>query len=712
MSFSKAVVKNRILILIIAVALMVPSVFGIVGTRINYDMLDYLPEDMETVIGQNELLDDFGKGAFSFIIMEDMSGKDAAALKNQIEQVDHVETVLWYDSIADLSVPMELLPDKIYNEFNTENATMMAVFFDTSTSSDITMDAIREIRRITGKQCFVSGMSALVTDLKDLCEKEEPIYVGIAVLLACAVMLLFLDSWLIPFVFLASIGMMILLNLGTNYFMGEISYITKALSAVLQLAVTMDYSIFLWNSYNEQRTRCSDNKEAMADAINETLTSVVGSSITTIAGFISLCFMSFTMGRDLGIVMAKGVLLGVLGCVTVLPALILVFDKPLQKAKHKSLIPNMGGFAKGVVRFFPVFLVIFALLIPPAYYGYSKTNDEVYYDMGQCLPEDMDYVIANGKLSEDFDIASTHMLLIDANLSPKSVRNMMSEMEQVDGVKYVLGLESVVGSRVPEEILPESITSILKSDQWELMLINSEYKVASDSVNNQINELNTILKKYDESGMLIGEAPCMKDLIETTSHDFNVVNAISIIAIFVIIALVEKSLSLPFILISVIELAIFINLGLPHYMGQSLPFIAPICISTIQLGATVDYAILMTTRYKSERICGKGKKDAVRTALSTSIPSIIVSGMGLFAATFGVAVYSDIDIIGSMCMLMARGAIVSMLAVIFILPALLLLCDKIICATTWGMKNKAYFTDDSGESGTPVNSDKSEVHTK
>lgn len=712
MSFSKAVVKNRILILIIAVALMVPSVFGIVGTRINYDMLDYLPEDMETVIGQNELLDDFGKGAFSFIIMEDMSGKDAAALKNQIEQVDHVETVLWYDSIADLSVPMELLPDKIYNEFNTENATMMAVFFDTSTSSDITMDAIREIRRITGKQCFVSGMSALVTDLKDLCEKEEPIYVGIAVLLACAVMLLFLDSWLIPFVFLASIGMMILLNLGTNYFMGEISYITKALSAVLQLAVTMDYSIFLWNSYNEQRTRCSDNKEAMADAINETLTSVVGSSITTIAGFISLCFMSFTMGRDLGIVMAKGVLLGVLGCVTVLPALILVFDKPLQKAKHKSLIPNMGGFAKGVVRFFPVFLVIFALLIPPAYYGYSKTNDEVYYDMGQCLPEDMDYVIANGKLSEDFDIASTHMLLIDANLSPKSVRNMMSEMEQVDGVKYVLGLESVVGSRVPEEILPESITSILKSDQWELMLINSEYKVASDSVNNQINKLNTILKKYDESGMLIGEAPCMKDLIETTSHDFNVVNAISIIAIFVIIALVEKSLSLPFILISVIELAIFINLGLPHYMGQSLPFIAPICISTIQLGATVDYAILMTTRYKSERICGKGKKDAVRTALSTSIPSIIVSGMGLFAATFGVAVYSDIDIIGSMCMLMARGAIVSMLAVIFILPALLLLCDKIICATTWGMKNKAYFTDDSGESGTPVNSDKSEVHTK
>ena len=712
MRFSKAVVKHRILILIVVLVLMIPSVLGIAGTRINYDMLDYLPEDMETVIGQNELLEDFGKGAFSFIIVEDMPAKDVAALKEKIEQVDHVETVLWYDSIADLSIPMELLPDKIYNEFNTENATMMAVFFDTSTSSDITMDAIREIRQIAGKQCFVSGMSALVTDLKDLCEKEEPIYVGIAVLLACVAMLVFLDSWLVPFVFLASIGMMILLNLGTNYFMGEISYITKALSAVLQLAVTMDYSIFLWHSYNEQRTRCDDNKAAMAVAIKETLASVVGSSITTVAGFIALCFMSFTMGRDLGIVMAKGVLLGVLGCVTVLPALILVFDKPLQKTKHKSLIPNMGGFAKGVVRIFPVFIVTFALLIPPAYYGYSKTNDEVYYDMGQCLPEDMEYVIANSKLSEDFDIASTHMLLVDANLPAKSVRSMMKEMEQVDGVKYVLGLESVIGSRIPEEILPESITSILKNDKWELLLINSEYKVASDAVNDQISDLNTILKKYDESGMLIGEAPCMKDMIETTSHDFQVVNAISILAIFIIIALVEKSLSLPFILISVIEVAIFINLGLPHYLGQSLPFIAPICISTIQLGATVDYAILMTTRYKAERIRGNGKKDAVWTALSTSIPSIIVSGMGLFAATFGVAIYSDIDIIGSMCMLMARGAIVSMLAVIFILPALLLLCDKIICATTWGMRKKTHFTDNSGHAETLINSEKLEVLTK
>ncbi|MGI6269956.1 MAG: efflux RND transporter permease subunit [Candidatus Howiella sp.] len=686
MRFSKAVVKGRIPILIITLLLMIPSVLGMIGTRINYDMLDYLPEDMDTVIGQNELLDDFGKGAFSFIIVEDMPDKDVAKLTEKIKQVDHVETVLWYSSLADVSVPKALLPDKIYDEFNTDKSTMMAVFFDTSTSDDLTMDAIREIRSIAGKQCFVSGMSALVTDLKDLCETEEPIYVGLAVLFACLAMVLLLDGWLVPFVFLASIGMMIVLNLGTNYFFGEISYITKALSAVLQLAVTMDYSIFLWHSYNEQRERYSDHKEAMAAAIHETLTSVVGSSVTTIAGFAALCFMSFTLGRDLGLVMAKGVLLGVIGCVTVLPSLILVFDKPLQKTKHKSLIPDMTKLSRGVTKVFPIFLIVFALLVPPAYYGYSKTNNEVYYDMGQCLPEDMEYVIANSKLSEDFDIASTHMVLVDAKLSPKSVRNMSKEMEQVDGVKYVLGLESVVGSRVPQEILPDSIKDILESDKWELLLINSEYKVASEDVNTQIDNLNTILKKYDESGMLIGEAPCMKDMIETTDRDFKVVNAVSIVAIFLIIALVEKSISLPFILISVIELAIFINLGLPHYFGQSLPFIAPICISTIQLGATVDYAILMTTRYKAERVAGNSKRDSVTTALTASIPSIIVSGMGLFAATFGVAIYSDIDIISSMCMLMARGAVVSMLCVIFILPALLMLCDKLIRVTTLGMK--------------------------
>lgn len=687
MRFSKAVVRGRVAILILTVLLMIPAVFGMLETRINYDMLNYLPDDMDTVIGQNALLEDFGKGAFSFIVVENMPEKDVAALQEKLESVEHVETVLWYNSLMDTSIPMQLLPDKLYDAFNTGDATMMAVFFDTATSADETMDAIREIRSIAGKQCFVSGMSALVTDLKDLCEQEEPIYVAIAVVLACVAMMLFLDSWLIPFVFLASIGAAILLNLGSNWFMGEISYITKALSAVLQLAVTMDYSIFLWHSYNEQRAIYPDKCEAMAHAISATLTSVVGSSITTIAGFLALCFMSFTLGRDLGIVMAKGVLLGVLSCVTVLPSLILLLDKPLQKTRHRSILPKMDGLAKGVTKVFPLFLALFVVLAPVFYFAYDKTNDEVYYDMGQCLPEDMEYVIANSKLSEEFDIASTHMLLVDASLPSKQVRSMISDMEQVDGVKYVLGLESVVGAGVPEEILPDSVRSILKSDKWELLLINSEYKVASDEVNAQIDSLNAILKKYDPTGMLIGEAPCMKDMIETTDHDFKVVNAVSILAIFLIILLVERSISLPFLLIAVIELAIFINLGLPHFLGQSLPFIAPICISTIQLGATVDYAILMTTRYKAERLAGNEKRSAVITALSTSIPSIIVSGMGLFAATFGVAIYSDIDIISSMCMLMARGAIVSMLCVILILPALLLLCDRLVCATTLGMRH-------------------------
>lgn len=687
MRFSKAVVRGRVAILILTVLLMIPAVFGMLETRINYDMLNYLPDDMDTVIGQNALLEDFGKGAFSFIVVENMPEKDVAALQEKLESVEHVETVLWYNSLMDTSIPMQLLPDKLYDAFNTGDATMMAVFFDTATSADETMDAIREIRSIAGKQCFVSGMSALVTDLKDLCEQEEPIYVAIAVVLACVAMMVFLDSWLIPFVFLASIGAAILLNLGSNWFMGEISYITKALSAVLQLAVTMDYSIFLWHSYNEQRAIYPDKCEAMAHAISATLTSVVGSSITTIAGFLALCFMSFTLGRDLGIVMAKGVLLGVLSCVTVLPSLILLLDKPLQKTRHRSILPKMDGLAKGVTKVFPVFLALFVVLAPVFYFAYDKTNDEVYYDMGQCLPEDMEYVIANSKLSEEFDIASTHMLLVDASLPSKQVRSMISDMEQVDGVKYVLGLESVVGAGVPEEILPDSVRSILKSDKWELLLINSEYKVASDEVNAQIDSLNATLKKYDPTGMLIGEAPCMKDMIETTDHDFKVVNAVSILAIFLIILLVERSISLPFLLIAVIELAIFINLGLPHFLGQSLPFIAPICISTIQLGATVDYAILMTTRYKAERLAGKEKRPAVITALSTSIPSIIVSGMGLFAATFGVAIYSDIDIISSMCMLMARGAIVSMLCVILILPALLLLCDRLVCATTLGMRH-------------------------
>ncbi len=686
MHMANAIVKHRILILVLCILLLIPAAIGMQNTRINYDMLDYLPEDMDTVIGQNALMDDFGKGAFSFIVVEDMPRRDVAALKEKLQQVKHVETVLWYDSLADLSIPMEMLPKKLYDAFNTENATMMAVFFDSATSADVTMDAIREIRSICGRQCFVSGMSALVTDLKDLCEQEEPVYVALAVACACAAMMLLLDGWLVPFVFLASIGVSILLNLGSNWFFGEISYITKALASVLQLAVTMDYSIFLWHSYNEQLTQTDNHEQAMAQAICRTFSSVLGSSITTVAGFAALCFMSFTLGRDLGLVMAKGVVLGVVGCVTLLPALILLLDKPLQRTRHRSLIPDMRGFSKAICKAFPLLLVLFALLIWPAYSGYAKTNDEVYYDMGQCLPEDMEYVIANSKLSQEFDIASTHMLLVSAQLPRRSTEQMLTEMEQVEGVKYVLGLESVVGPLVPEELLPDSVRSILKSDRWELMLINSEYKVASDAVGRQVEDLNAILKRYDPQGMLIGEAPCMKDMIDTTGHDFQVVNAVSIAAIFLIIALVEKSLSLPFILIAVIELAVFINLGLPHYLGQSLPFIAPICISTIQLGATVDYAILMTTRYKAERAAGRDKREAVGIALQTSAPSILVSGFGLFAATFGVAVYSNIDIVSSMCMLMARGALISVVLVLLMLPALLILCDGIVCRTTRGMK--------------------------
>ena len=684
---AKWLVKHRVVVVIICLLLMIPSIMGMTATKVKYDLLYYLPQDLDTVKGQEILMEDFGKGAFSLCLTEGMTEAAQAGLEEAVRQVPHVESVIGYASILRGALPAEILPDEVREVFQKEDMRLMAVFFDETSSAEGTMEAIETIRRIAGERCFVSGLSAVVTDTKALVEEQEGIYVAIAVALCCLVLMMTMDSFLLPLIFLCCIGVSILWNMGSNCFFGEISYITKALSAVLQLAVTMDYSIFLWHSYNEQRAIYPDKCEAMAHAISATLTSVVGSSITTIAGFLALCFMSFTLGRDLGIVMAKGVLLGVLSCVTVLPSLILLLDKPLQKTRHRSILPKMDGLAKGVTKVFPVFLALFVVLAPVFYFAYDKTNDEVYYDMGQCLPEDMEYVIANSKLSEEFDIASTHMLLVDASLPSKQVRSMISDMEQVDGVKYVLGLESVVGAGVPEEILPDSVRSILKSDKWELLLINSEYKVASDEVNAQIDSLNAILKKYDPTGMLIGEAPCMKDMIETTDHDFKVVNAVSILAIFLIILLVERSISLPFLLIAVIELAIFINLGLPHFLGQSLPFIAPICISTIQLGATVDYAILMTTRYKAERLAGKEKRPAVITALSTSIPSIIVSGMGLFAATFGVAIYSDIDIISSMCMLMARGAIVSMLCVILILPALLLLCDRLVCATTLGMRH-------------------------
>ncbi len=686
---SKAIVKHRVLILIIAAVLIIPSVIGMAGTRINYDMLSYLPDDIETIEGQDILLKDFGKGAFSFVIVDGMEDKDISKLRGKLEKIDNVDSVIWYDSLMDISVPKEVLPDEIYNAFNSGDSTVMAVFFKTSTSADETMKAIKEIRKTAGKSCFVTGMSAVVTDLKDLCEHEEPIYVGLAVLLCCAAMMLFMDNWIVPFVFLLSIGSAILLNLGTNYFLGEISYITKALAAVLQLAVTMDYSIFLWHSYEEQKARYSGDKQrAMAHAIKATISSVFGSAVTTIAGFIALGFMSYTLGLDLGVVMAKGVLLGLIGCITTLPALILVFDKLLEKTMHKPLMPPLNALTGFVVKRSWIFILVFALLVVPASVCYNRANKEVYYDMTQSIPDDMECAIANSKLKDEFAVGSTHMLLVSADTDGKSIRNMMSEMERTDGVKYVLGVESVVGSLIPEEVIPDSVKNILQSENWKLYIINSEYTTASDEVNAQISELNKILKKYDESGMLIGEAPCTKDMIDITNHDFQVVNAISIAAIFIIIAIVLKSVSLPIILVAVIELAIFINLGIPHLTGTSMPFIAPICISTIQLGSTVDYAILMTTRYKREPSPGEDKRSSVAPAIKTSIPAITVSALGFFAATFGVAVYSDVDLISSLCNLMARGAIISMFCVIFILPAMFMLFDKVICATSIGFKPK------------------------
>ena len=688
MKFGKAVVKSRIAILIISAVLLVPSLLGMINTRVNYDMLNYLPDSLDTVKGQEYMLEDFGKGTFSFLIFQNANEKDIVKTEEKIKKIDHVATVLWFDDVADSKIPMQALPDEVYDAFNKGDSTLMAVFFDSSSSSDETMNAISEIRKVAGEQCLVSGISAMVTDLRELCEREETLYVAIAVVLAVIAMMVFLDNWIIPFVFLASIGVAILFNLGSNIFLGEISYITKALSAVLQLAVTMDYSIFLWHSYGEQKQKCSDNKEAMAVAIKETVSSVLGSSITTVAGFIALCFMTFTLGRDLGIVMAKGVLLGVLSCVTVLPSMILALDKPLNKTMHRSLIPSTKKLAKGIVKIFPVFLITFALIAVPSYYGYSQTNKEVYYDLSRSLPEDMSNVIANTKLKEEFGMGNTHMVLVNSKLDSKDIRKMNDEFKKVDGIKMALGLESVVGPMIPEEMLPESVSTVFKSDRWEMIILSSEYKTATDEMGTQITKLNEIIKKYDPDGLLVGEAACTNDLINITSVDFATVNAISIIAIFIIIMIVEKSISLPVILVAVIELAIFINLGLPHYLGESLPFIAPICISTIQLGATVDYAILMTTRYKKERSLGNDKRTAVCTALETSIPSIIVSAMGLFAATVGVAIYSDVDMIASLCALMARGALISMLCVILILPAMFMLFDKVIGVTTIGFRPK------------------------
>lgn len=685
--FGRGVVKLRVPILIVSVLLLIPSIFGFLSTRINYDILSYLPSDIETMKGQDIMLDEFGKGGFSLVMLDGMDDKDVEKVKEKIEKVDHVCDVLWYDTLADVSLPKEVLPDDIYDFFNTDNSTMMAVFFDEATSADGSLEAVKEIRSIAGEQCFVSGMSSVVEDIKDLTMQEAPMYVVIAVILTSIILALTMDSFLIPLFFMLSVGMAIIYNMGTNFIQGEISFITEALAAVLQLAVTIDYSIFLWHSYKEEKEKHpGDNKEAMAVAIGKTITSVVSSSITTVAGFLALCFMSYELGMDMGIVMAKGVVIGVICCITVLPSMILVFDKALEKTMHKDLVPSLEKPSKFIIKHHAAFIVLFIVVLIPAIYGQIKTN--VYYNLTDTLPKDLNSVIANTKLDEEYNMATTHMLLVDADMQPKEVNSMLDEMGKVDGVSFSMSLDTLIGPSIPREMVPDSVTKILKSDKWQLMLVGSEYKVASDEENAQIDELSKILKSYDKDGMLIGEAAATKDLIDITDHDFKVVNIVSIAAIFIIILIALRSVSLPIILVAVIEFAITVNMGVPCFTNTTIPFIASVVIGTIQLGATVDYAILMTTRYKTERNAGKDKHEAVTIALTTSMKSIMVSALGFFASTFGVGVYSSVDMISQLCTLMSRGAIISMITVICILPSMLMLFDKVIINTTMGMKKK------------------------
>lgn len=681
----KKIVKFRVPILILSIILLIPAVWGYVNTRINYDVLTYLPEDIETMQGQEIMTNDFGIGAFSMLMVDGMEDKEIVKLKEKVEKVDGVENVLWYDSLADISVPQSMLPSKLYDEYNTEDGTMMAVFFKDGTSSDETMKAITEIRKITGEQCFLSGMSAIVEDTKELAEKETPLYVLIAVALSALVLAITMESIFVPVLFLLSIGIAIVYNLGTNVFFGEISYITKALAAVLQLGVTMDYSIFLMHSYQEQQVRYNGDKErAMAHAISQTFSSVIGSSVTTVAGFIALCFMSFTLGKDIGIVMAKGVIFGVLVCVTVLPSMILCCDKLIEKTKHKPLLPDIGRISDKVTKRYVIYVVAFVILLFPAIYGNNHTG--VYYNLDESLPKNLPSVIANTKLKEDYNMNTTHMILVDSSVAGSDVKKMSQEIEKVDGVKWVLGLDNLVGSGVPADMLPESVTGMLKNDKYQLLMVNSTYKVATDKVNKQIEQIDKIMDKYDKGAMLVGEGPLTKDLINITDTDFKRVSAVSIGIVFVIILLLFKSVTIPVILVGVIEFAIFVNMGIPFYTGTKLPFVASIVIGTIQLGATVDYAILMTTRYQRERSRGAGKFDAITTAHKFSAQSIIVSALSFFAATIGVGLYSNIDMISSLCILMARGALISMVVVVLILPSLFMVFDKIIVKTSKGFQ--------------------------
>lgn len=685
----KGIVKFRIPILILAFVLLIPAGIGYLNTRVNYDILSYLPGEIETMEGQDILLDEFKTGAFSFVIVNGMPDKDLEKVVDQIEEVDHVKEVIWYGSTGNYSIPKEALPDNVYEFFNNAdaNSQLMAILYDDSMASDGTMAAIDQINDIVGDDCLVSGMASTINDIKKLSEKETPIYVIIAVILSLVVLSLTMDSAIVPLLFLLSIGMAIIYNLGTNIIQGEISYVTQALAAVLQLGVTMDYSIFLWHSYEEQKKRYDgDKNRAMAHAISNTITSVVGSSITTVAGFVALCFMSFTLGLDLGIVMAKGVVFGVLGCVTILPSLILVFDKAVEKTRHKEIIPDMGRIANWITNHYIIFVVLFLVILGPAIYGYTHTS--VYYDLAGSLPDTLVSKVANDTLNEQFNMGSTHMIIAKSDMPKNKNLMMIDEIKKVDGVKIAASLDSILGPSIPTEVLPEEAKEKLMSDDYQMMLVSSEYAIASDEVNKQIDEINAIVKSYDDTAMVIGEAPCTKDLIEITDKDFARVSAISIGAIFIIILCVFKSVSLPIILVSVIEFAIFINMGIPAYTGTVLPFIASIVIGTIQLGATVDYAILMTNKYKKNRYNGMEKKEAITEALRQSIQSIIVSALSFFAATFGVGLYSNIDMISSLCNLMARGAIISMFVVIFILPSMFMVFDRFICATSVGFRKK------------------------
>ena len=682
-AFGKKVVKFRIPILIISILLLIPAGLGYVYSRVNYDVLTYLPEDIETMQGQDILVKDFGTGAFSMFIVDGMEDKEVSALKAKIENVEHVQKVLWYDSLADISMPKSMIPKDVYEVFNSDTGTMMAIFFDEGTSSDGTMEAIGEIRKLAGKQCFLSGMSAIVTDTKNLAEKETPLYVLIAVVLAVIVLGLTMDSYFIPLLFMLSIGMAIVYNLGSNYFFGEISYITKALAAVLQLGVTLDYSIFLMHSYEEQQVRYNGDKErAMAHAISQTFSSVIGSSVTTVAGFIALCFMTFTLGMDIGVVMVKGVILGVIACVTILPSMILCCDKWIMKTMHKPFLPDIGKISDKVTKRYMIYVILFLVLLFPAIYGNNHTA--VYYNLDETLPKDLPSIIANEKLKKDYDMNTTHMILVDSSVESADVAKMIDKMDDVDGVKWALGLDALIGPAIPQDMIPNSVTDMLKNDKYQLLLVNSEYKVASDELNAQIKDLNKILHKYDKGGMLIGEGPLTADLIDITDTDFKTVSMVSIGIIFVIILILFKSISLPVILVGVIEFAIFVNMGIPYYTGTKLPFVASIVIGTIQLGSTVDYAILMTTRYKRERNHGAEKYDSITTAHRASAQSIMVSALSFFAATIGVGLYSNIDMISSLCILMARGAIISMIVVIFVLPSMFMVFDKVIVKTSKG----------------------------